>query len=380
MFKINHKSKKSAAKKGVLQTAHGDIETPFFMPIATKGAVKNLSADDMKDLQSQILLSNTYHLMLRPGEQLIKKTGGLHQFMKWEKPILTDSGGFQVFSLGGTRNRSGESLVKLKEDGVEFRSYIDGSKHFLTPEKCMQIQTDFGVDIAMCLDQCVANPCTYDDAKSAVELTTRWGKRCKDEMVRLNNSDRLLFGIVQGSIFEDLRLQSAKELSEIEFDGYAVGGLAVGESNADMYKVLDYTCPVLPEYKPRYLMGVGYPENIVEAVNRGIDMFDCVIPTREARHGRLYKFNENIDVSEYGQNTDFYEVINIKNEKYKEDFTVIDDNCGCNACRQGYTKGYLRYLFSINENLAERLATIHNLYFYLELMKRIRKGIEDGKL
>ena len=370
MFKISKKSKKSAARRGILKTNHGEIQTPFFMPIATKGAVKNLSADDMSDLDAQIILSNTYHLMLRPGNDLIKKAGGLHKFMNWDGPILTDSGGFQVFSLAGTKNKSGKSLVKLTEKGVEFKSYIDGSKHFLTPERCIEIQNDFGVDIAMCLDQCVPNPCDYDGAKKAVELTTRWAERCrvKSEELKVNS---LLFSIVQGSTYKDLRLQSAKDLIKIGFDGYAIGGLAVGETSQEMYKVLNYLCPELPEDKPRYLMGVGTLENIVEAVKQGVDMFDCVIPTREARHGRVYKFKTAALE---------HETLNIKNEQFKEDFGVIDEKCGCGICKKGYTKAYLRHLFSVNENLAERLVTIHNLYFYLELMRRIREGIENGEL
>jgi queuine tRNA-ribosyltransferase len=392
MFKIKQKSKKTAARTGVLQTNHGEIKTPFFMPIATKGAVKNLSAGDMKDLEAQILLSNTYHLMLRPGVELIKKSGGLHKFMRWDRPILTDSGGFQVFSLANpiriksesdtnltriysessTSPNNHSSLVKLSEEGVEFKSYIDGSTHFLTPEKCIEMQSDFGVDIAMCLDQCVPNPCDYDKAKKAMGLTSRWAQRCKDSRLKIENSK--LFAIVQGSVYKDLRLQSAKDLIKIGFDGYAIGGLAVGESSAEMYKVLDYLCPELPEDKPRYLMGVGTPENIVEAVKRGVDMFDCVIPTREARHGRIYKFNSPAERG-WGVKVNFYKVLNIHNEQFKEDFSVVDEECDCATCQGGYTKAYLRHLFSVNENLAQRLATIHNLYFYLDLMRKIRHNI-----
>lgn len=373
MLKIKIKSKKSNARTGILKTAHGDIQTPFFMPIATKGAVKNLSADDMKELQAEILLLNTYHLMLRPGEQLIKKAGGLHNLIRWNGPILTDSGGFQVFSLAGTKNRSGSNLITITDDGVEFKSYLDGSKHFLTPEKCVKIQSNFGVDIIMCLDQCVSNPCSHENAKAAVELTTAWAKRCKKTHKEAKRS--LLFGIIQGSTYKDLRLQSAKELVAVGFDGYAIGGLAVGEENKEMYKVLKYLCPVLPTEQPRYLMGVGYPENIIEAVKNGIDMFDCVIPTREARHGRLYRFKTNGK-----KNWQSYEILNLKNSRFKNDFKIIDSECGCVTCKNGYTKAYLKHLFSVKENLAERLATIHNLYFYLELMRRIRQAIKSGDL
>ncbi|MFN3301633.1 MAG: tRNA guanosine(34) transglycosylase Tgt [Patescibacteria group bacterium] len=375
MFVITKKSKKSKARVGRLKTIHGVIKTPFFMPIATRGAIKNLTSEELKNLGTEIILSNTYHLFLKPGEKIIKKIGGLHRFMNWSGPILTDSGGFQVFSLAKMR--------KVKDNGIEFQSEIDGKKFFLTPEKAIQIQLDLGSDILMSLDECIGYPCSKKEAEKAVKRTTLWAKRGKKEFDRqiknlkfkIKNSP-LLFGIIQGSIFKDLRLRSAKEILDIGFDGYAIGGLAVGEPIKKMYKVLDYLVPLLPENKPRYLMGVGKPEQIVEAVKRGIDMFDCVIPTREARHGKLYKFSIfNFQFS----NKKFYEEINIRNAKYQKDFKPIDKNCHCYTC-QNYSRAYLRHLFITQEPLGLRLATIHNLKFYFDLMKKIRKMIREGEL
>lgn len=358
MFKLLKKNKKSKARRGKLITKHGEIETPFFMPIATKGAVKGLSSLDMKELGAQILLSNTYHLFLRPGEKLIKKAGGLHGFMNWDRPVLTDSGGFQVFSLAKFR--------KISEEGAKFKSHIDGKEYMLTPEKAMKIQNDLGSDIIMVLDECVSLPADREYIEESVNLTTRWAKRCKEEISKLDNNKSLLFGIVQGGTFENFREKSAKDLIKIGFDGYAIGGLAVGESKDDMYKVVDHTTDFLPKDKPRYLMGVGMPEDILKAVNLGVDMFDCVIPARNARHGFLF-----IDLEIKNLNTLKYNSVKILNEKHKEDFTSLDSNCDCLTC-QNYTKAYLRHLFMSEDYLGQRLATIHNVRFYMKLMEGIR--------
>lgn len=345
---------------GLLKTAHGEIKTPFFMPIATRGAVKYLNNDDFKLLKNQILLSNTYHLYLKPGLDVLKKTNGLHKFMNWQKPILTDSGGYQVFSL--------KHLRKINEKGVDFKSTYDGSKHFFSPRKVIQIQEILNSDIMMVLDECTPYPSTYEYAKASQELTTNWAKQCKQAK---KENKQLLFGIVQGSSYKDLRLKSTKELIKIGFDGYAIGGLAVGEPASEMYKILDYVCPELPENKPRYLMGVGQPEQIVEAVKRGVDMFDCVLPTRNARHGFLYtnlKLTKNLILA--------YKILRIRGEKHKKDLSPLDKTCKCATCTSGYTRAYIRHLFSVNEPLAMRLTTIHNLYFYLDLMRQIREKIK----
>ncbi len=398
MYKLLKKSKKTQARIGILTTPHGRIETPFFMPIATKASVKALTANDVTDLGAQIILANTYHLYLQPGLEIIKKFGGLHKFMNWPGPILTDSGGYQVFSLGEKKKYgpSGEnfqgpksryltktndenlSLVKITNDGVEFKSFIDGSKHFFSPEKVQDIQDVLGSDIKMVLDVCSPHPCAKSQAEHDMKLTHEWAKRAieyhnlrsKKQELR---SKGLLFGIVQGSVYKDLRLKSTKFLSNLNFDGLAIGGLAVGEDNKKMYSVLDYTLPVLPSNKPRYLMGVGRPENIIEAVKRGIDMFDCVIPTREARHGRLYKMQKTINKKQ------FYEIININNAKFKKDIKPIDKNCDCELCRN-YSAGYLHHLFKAGEPLALRLATSHNVKFYLKLMTTLRELIQNNKL
>lgn len=350
MFKLLTQSGK--ARRGTLKTAHGNIETPFFMPIATVGALKGLTADEAKDLGAQILLSNTYHLHLRPGEGTVRKAGGLHKFMNWEGPILTDSGGYQVFSLAKMR--------KLKDDGVEFQSHLDGSKVSLTPEKAIEIQRSLGSDIIMCLDECPAADQDRSYIKKSLELTTRWARRCKDYH-RSHADKSLLFGIVQGGMHADLRGESARQLMEIGFDGYAIGGLSVGESHDTMYEMLDATLPQLPEDKPRYLMGVGTPENILEAVDRGVDMFDCVLPTRNARHGHLYTSQG---------------IVRIKNEVYKEDFSALDPDCDCYTCKN-YSKAYLRHLFVAGEILSLRLNTLHNVAYYLNLMKNIRRAIDE---
>ncbi len=374
MLQIIKESKISSARLGKLKTAHGTVDTPFFMPIATRASVKALDSNDLENLNAEIILSNTYHLMLRPGLGVIKRSGGLHKFMNWNGPILTDSGGFQIFSLAKQR--------KVKEEGAIFRSHIDGQQFTLAPEIAMRIQKDFGSDIAMVLDVCTPYPCPRNEAEEAVRLTTLWAARSKNYKLRMINDKlqkQLIFGIVQGSVYKDLRLQSARELVEINFDGYAVGGLAVGEPRKEMYKVLDYIVPELPENKPRYLMGVGQPEEIVEAVRRGIDMFDCVLPTRNARHGLLYisKIKNQKSKMRF-KNKNFYNVLHITNARYKNDFKPVDPTCSCYTCKN-YTRAYLRHLFAAEEPLALRLATIHNVNFYLELMKKIREAILKGK-
>jgi queuine tRNA-ribosyltransferase len=365
MFKLLKKSNKSQARLGVLTTVHGQIRTPFFMPIATKAAVKSLTAQDVKDLGAEIILSNTYHNYLRPGLGIIKKFGGLHRFMNTNLPILTDSGGYQVFSLA--------KLRKIKDYNIEFQSHLDGAKHVLNPKKVIDIQVALGSDIIMVLDECVGLPTTRAKALEALERTNLWAKMAWDYKKKLDQKSKiikkqLLFAIVQGADFKDLRLRSAKELTALNWDGLAIGGLAVGESNATMYKVLDYTVPVLPESKPRYLMGVGYPENIVEAVKRGVDAFDCVIPTREARHGKLYLRKKQ------GFGKGFSETINIINAKFRADKTPLNQ-----GSLKNYSRAYLHHLFRDNDPLALRLATINNLEFYLHLMAEIRQAITQGK-
>lgn len=389
-------------RSGVLKTRNGEIDTPFFMPIATKGAVKNLTPDDLKDIGAQIVLGNTYHLWLRPGDELIAKAGDLHRFMNWNGPILTDSGGFQVFSLGArAKSKFGKSGVKLTEEGVYFTDPVDGKKYFMSPENSIDIQLNLGSDIIMVLDECPPYPSTHEYTKKSLELTTRWAQRCfayfhkkiNENKDKYKNGRPLLFCIVQGGIYEDLRKESAKQLMEINFsalggpasgfDGYAIGGVAVGEPRKHLYEILDWVVPVLPENKPRYLMGLGKPEEIVRAVESGIDMFDCVIPTREGRHGRLFRFSEKDNFQMSGKrqfpnnpNSSFYEAINISNEKYKEDFSPIDENCDCYACRN-YSKAYLRHLLQTSEPLFLKLASLHNLNFYLELMRKMQNKKAD---
>jgi queuine tRNA-ribosyltransferase len=355
MFELHSTS--GNARRGSLKTAHGEIQTPFFMTIGTVGAVKGLVPEEIRDLGGQVILSNTYHLHLRPGEESVAKAGGLHKFMNWDGPILTDSGGYQVFSLAKIR--------KLKEEGVEFQSHLDGSKIFLSPEKAIEIQSKLGSDIMMCLDECPGADKDRSYVEKSLALTTRWAQRCKDHHSSSagRQGTRLLFGIVQGGMHSDLRERSARELVEIGFDGYAIGGLSVGEESSVMYQMLEATVPELPEDKPRYLMGVGTPENILEAVERGVDMFDCVLPTRNARHGLLYTAG--------GQ-------VRIKNEKYKEDFSPLDPKCICYTCKN-YTKAYLRHLFISGEILSLRLNTLHNVAFYLNMMKGIRGAIESDR-
>ncbi|PIZ72819.1 tRNA guanosine(34) transglycosylase Tgt [Candidatus Peregrinibacteria bacterium CG_4_10_14_0_2_um_filter_43_11] len=361
MFKYIQTSGK--ARRGTLKTAHGEIQTPFFMTIGTAGAVKGLLPSEVRALGGQIILSNTYHLHLRPGEDIVAKAGGLHKFMNWDGPILTDSGGYQVFSLAKIR--------KLKDDGVEFQSHLNGETIFLTPEKAIEIQMKLGSDIMMVLDECPAADADRTYVEKSLKLTTDWAKRCqtffiknrRDAPWRVSTNPSGLFGIVQGGMHHDLRKQSAQQLVDIGFDGYAIGGLSVGEPNATMYNMIDATVPHLPTDKPRYLMGVGTPQDIVEAVERGIDMFDCVLPTRNARHGHLFTSQG---------------IVRIKNEQYKNDFTPLDPECQCLACTQ-FTKAYLRHLFMAKEILSLRLNTLHNVAFYLNLMKQIRAAIENDR-
>ncbi len=387
MFTLKQTSKNNSGRLGLLHTDHGDIETPFFMPIATKGVIKSVDIERFASLNSNILLSNTYHLYLKPGLDILQKAGGLHSFMRWTGPILTDSGGFQAFSLGRRQqigDEQAESLSKIKKprltaDGVEFQSVYDGSAHKFTPEKVVDIQRVIGSDIMMVLDECVENPASYEIAQSAVDRTTQWAERSYAHYKNTNKlykHDQKLFAIVQGSIYEDLRARSAKELTAIDFDGFAIGGLAVGETHEEMYEMLDVVCPLLPKNKPRYLMGVGKPENIVEAVRRGVDMFDCVIPSREARHARLYSFVEAVDSF---LSRDFYIEETITNEKFSQDFSPISKTSNVNLLKK-YSKAYLHHLFKIGDPLALTLATLNNIEFYLKLMEQIRNGIKSGIL
>jgi queuine tRNA-ribosyltransferase len=361
MFEIL--STKGKARRGKLVLDHGVIETPFFMPIATKGAVKTLSSLDMAEIGAQILLSNTYHLLLRPGKEEMKKHGGLHKFMNWDKPILTDSGGYQVFSLS--------RMNRIEEDGVTFNSHIDGMKIKLTPEGSMDMQSAIGADMIMQFDDVAAGDSSKDRFEDAMERSLRWAKRCKDSY----DKTQKLFGIVQGGIHADLRERSAKGLVEIGFDGYAIGGLSVGESKEDCFKFAELTAGFLPEDKVRYFMGGGMPEDIVHYVNAGIDMFDCVIPTRNARHGTLFTWNQNPDDIDFvPAPKDFYTILNVQNQKQEFDEGPIDEHCDCEACAN-FSRAYIRHLFRVNEMLAFRLCTIHNLAFYMKLMKRIRESI-----
>lgn len=359
-FNLKKSCFKSSARMGVLNTSHGRIQTPFFMPIATSAAVKTLSPDEIKKTGAKIILSNTYHLMLRPGMDVIRKVGGLHKFMNWNGPILTDSGGYQIFSLAKIR--------KIKEKGVEFQSHLDGRRYLLTPEKAIQIQETLGSDIMMALDECPAYPATKRYIVESMELTTNWARRCKLTKARVKGSKSLLFGIAQGGTYKDLREKHAQEIVDVGFDGYAIGGLAVGEPYQKMLDVLEWTVPRLPEDKPRYLMGVGLPEQIVASVKKGIDMFDCVIPTRNARHGLLYVWRKRTLSGK------FYSELRVKNTKYSQDLKPLDPSCDCYTC-QNYSRAYLRHLFMINESLGWRLATIHNLRFYSQLMIKIRENV-----
>ncbi|MBO5064890.1 MAG: tRNA guanosine(34) transglycosylase Tgt [Clostridia bacterium] len=359
MFKLI--KKEGNARRGEFHTVHGTVQTPAFQNVATCAAIKGgLSAYDLKEVDCQVQLCNTYHLHVRPGDKVIRELGGLHKFTGWDGPILTDSGGFQVFSLAGLR--------KIKEEGVTFNSHIDGKKIFMGPEESMQIQSNLGSTIAMAFDECVKNPAEYKYAKESIERTTRWLIRCKNEMERLNNlpdtlnKNQLLFGINQGATYDDLRVEHMKTIAELDLDGYAIGGLAVGEPKEDMYRIISAVEPFAPKDKIRYLMGVGTPGNIIEGVSRGVDLFDCVMPSRNARHGHLFTWNG---------------IINLNNAKYQLDDTPIDTDCDCPTC-QKFSRAYLHHLFKAKEILAMRLAVTHNLYFYNNLMKRIRDELDNG--
>ena len=350
------------AKRGRLKTVHGVIETPVFMNVGTAAAIKGaVSTEDLQGIKTQVELSNTYHLHVRPGDEVVKKLGGLHKFMVWDKPILTDSGGFQVFSLAGLR--------KIKEEGVYFHSHIDGKKIFMGPEESMQIQSNLASTIAMAFDECPSSVADRNYIQHSVDRTVRWLERCKKEMARLNsledtiNKQQMLFGINQGGIYEDIRIEHAKRIAELDLDGYALGGLAVGESHEDMYRIIDATVPYLPQDKPTYLMGVGTPANILEAVDRGVDFFDCVYPSRNGRHGHVY--------TNHGK-------MNLFNAKYELDDRPIEEGCQCPACRK-YSRAYIRHLLKAKEMLGMRLCVLHNLYFYNNMMEEIRTVIEEGR-
>ena len=352
----------SRAKRGILHTVHGDIQTPVFMNVGTVAAIKGaVSTEDLEQIKCQVELSNTYHLHVRTGDKLIREVGGLHKFMSWNRPILTDSGGFQVFSLAGLR--------RIKEEGVYFHSHIDGAKIFMGPEESMQIQSNLGSTIAMAFDECAPALADRSYVEASVARTTRWLERCKTKMQQLNaeegtvNCHQMLFGINQGAIYSDIRIDHAKRIAELDLDGYAVGGLAVGETHEEMYHILDETVPYLPLHKPTYLMGVGTPANILEGVERGVDFFDCVYPTRNGRHGHVY--------TNQGK-------INLFNQKYEKDMRPIEEGCGCPTCRR-YSRAYVRHLLKAKEMLGMRLCVLHNLYFYNTMMEEIRDAIDEGR-
>ncbi len=354
--------KENKARRGKVETVHGAFQTPCFMNVGTAAAIKGgVSSLDLKELKTQVELCNTYHLHLRPGDKIIREMGGLHKFMNWDRPILTDSGGFQVFSLA--------KLRKIKEEGVYFASHIDGRRIFMGPEESMQIQSNLGSTIAMAFDECVENPATHEYAENSIERTTRWLVRCKEEMERLNslhdtiNKKQMLFGINQGCTFDDLRVKHMEDIAKLDLDGYAIGGLAVGEPTEEMYRIIDVVEPFMPVNKPRYLMGVGTPSNIIEAVARGVDMFDCVMPSRNARHATVFTWKG---------------IMHVTNKCYETDERPIDEECDCPACRN-FSRAYIRHLFKAQEMLAGRLAVMHNLYFYNTLMQRIRTAIEAGE-
>lgn len=360
MFKILHKNNK--ARRGEFTTVHGTVQTPVFMNVGTSATVKGgISSMDLKDVKCQVELSNTYHLHVRPGDDIIAELGGLHKFMNWDRPILTDSGGFQVFSLGALR--------KIKEEGVYFASHVDGKKIFMGPEESMQIQSHLASTIAMAFDECIENPAPKEYVENSIERTTRWLKRCKDEMTRLNgldgtiNKHQLLFGINQGGTYPELRIRHMQDIAKLDLPGYAIGGLAVGESTQEMYDIIDAVEPYAPEGRPRYLMGVGTPVNIVEAVARGVDFFDCVMPSRNARHGSIFTSKG---------------YMHILNQKYATDPNPIDKDCGCPACRH-YSRAYIRHLLKAGEMLGMRLCVLHNLYFYNTMMEEIRAAIEEDR-
>ena len=353
-YELIKEDKHTGARLGKIHTSHGVINTPIFMPVGTQATVKSMTSEDLEEMDANIILGNTYHLYLRPGQEIMEKAGGLHNFMNWDRPILTDSGGFQVFSLNDLR--------KITEEGVEFCSHLDGSRHFMSPEKSIDMQNTIGADIIMCFDECAPADADYEYTKKSMEMTTRWAKRCKDAHKRPD--DQALFGIVQGGMYEDLRAESVRGLTEIDFPGYSIGGLSVGESKDTMYRILDATVPLLPKDKPRYLMGVGSVDALLEGVIRGVDMFDCVLQTRIARNVTAMTSQGKVVV---------------RNATYKEDFTPLDPECDCFVCRN-YTRAYLRHLVKCNEILGARLLTYHNLYFTLKLMEKVRNAIMEDNL
>lgn len=353
-YELLHECKQTGARRGVIHTPHGDIQTPIFMPVGTQATVKSMTPEELKEeVKAQIILSNTYHLYLRPGQEIVKEAGGLHNFMKWDRPILTDSGGFQVFSLS--------SLRKITEEGVAFHSHLDGSKHLFTPESVMKTEEDLGADIIMAFDECCPYPSTYEYTKNSMERTTRWAKRCKEAHTTENQA---LFGIIQGGFFEDLRKKSAEDLIALDLPGYAIGGISVGEPKEEFLKMLYYTAPLMPKDKPRYLMGVGTPDYLIEAALAGIDMCDCVLPTRIARNGTA--------LTSHGK-------VVVRNATYERDWTPLDPECDCYTCKN-YTRAYIRHLVKANEILGARLITTHNLRFLLKLMEQIRQAIREDRL
>ena len=354
-YELIHECKQTGARRGVIHTPHGDIQTPVFMPVGTQATVKSMTPEELKKMVgAQIILSNTYHLYLRPGQDIVKEAGGLHNFMKWDRPILTDSGGFQVFSLGALRT--------ISEEGVEFKSHLDGSKHFFSPESVMKIEEDLGADIIMAFDECVEYPATYEYTKQSMERTTRWAKRCKEAHTTVEK--QALFGIIQGGFYKDLRKKSAEDLVALDLPGYAIGGISVGEPKEEFLDILNYTTPLMPKDKPRYLMGVGTPDYLIEAVLSGIDMCDCVLPTRIARNGTALTSRGKVVV---------------RNATYERDWNPLDDNCDCYTCKN-YTRAYIRHLIKANEILGVRLLSIHNLKFLTNLMERVKIEIEHDNL
>lgn len=350
-FKLQKKDSTSRARLGKLITASGEVDTPVFMPVGTQGTIKSLTVKQLKEIGIDMLLANTYHLYLQPGAEIVRKMGGLHKFMSWDRPILTDSGGFQIYSLG--------VLQKVKEEGLYFKSHLDGSRHFISPEDAIEIQKTLGSDIATCLDECLPYPSDKKTVSNSLRLTLEWAKRCRHQM---SETDKALFGIVQGGIYQDLRTECIEKLQEINFDGYAMGGLSVGEPKDIMYQVLEFCEPLLPENKPRYVMGIGKPEDLIKCVGLGYDMFDCVIPTRNARNGCLFTSKGRIL---------------IKNQKYAKDERPLDGECNCYTCRN-YSRAYLRHLFMAKEILSAVLNTYHNLYFYLDIIRKMRQAIHDN--
>ena len=354
-YELLHECKQTGARRGIVHTLHGDIQTPVFMPVGTQATVKSMTPEELKEeVKAQIILSNTYHLYLRPGHKIVEEAGGLHKFMNWDRPILTDCGGFQVFSLSGLR--------KITEEGVEFKSHLDGSKHMFTPEKVMEIESSLGADIIMSFDECCPYPSTYEYAKNSMERTTRWAKRCIN--AHNKKEEQALFGIIQGGFYKDLREKSARDLIELDLPGYAIGGISVGEPESEFLEVLRYTAPLMPKNKPRYLMGVGSPDYLIEAALAGIDMCDCVLPTRIARNGTAMTWNGKIVV---------------RNATYERDWSPLDKECDCYTCKN-YTRAYIRHLIKANEILGVRLLSIHNLRFLTKLMERVRIEIEHDNL